>query len=327
MKKWIAVALLVIVIIGAAYYAVRVWNRRPPAQQEVSLKIPDPRFMGILPFYVADEKGFFRQEGIAVQWIDVKDPGMAEKLFTSDQADLNITTFASMLAAEVRQPGSIKLLFPIYEAADKPGSFILVRPESSIRTVKDLRGKTLGTYSGPSQKAYALIVLQKLGLREPDDVKLVQVASSAQVQSLFGGAFDALFTVEPYGATAITNGARVVEEGVRVKYISNPFWVGSAAVHSSFAQQHPDRVQAIIRALEKATSYIREHESEAREILARRTGIDKSVAARSAFYTWVPHPSEADLRQIQEHFDLLVEQKLLDRKAVAGELFVNASAK
>lgn len=325
MKKWIAISLLIIAVGIGAFYVVRTRKQGASNSVQASLRIPDPRFMGILPFYVADEKGFFRDVGIAVQWIDVRDPGQAEKLFTSGQADLNITTFANMLAAEVRQPGSIKLLFPLYESIDKPGSFILARPESNIQTALDLRGKSLGTYSGPSQKAYALIVLRKLGLQEPDDVKLVQVASSAQVQSLFGGAFDALFTVEPYGATAIANGARVIESGVRVRYISNPFWVGSAAVHSAFAREHPESVEGLVNALEKATRYISEHEFEAREILARRTGIDKPVAEKSALYTWVPRPSQQDLQQIQEHFDLLVDQKLLDKKASANELFVGDS--
>lgn len=311
-KKWIAIAAIALIVLIGIIYGLR---RRSsiPQSHEIVIRISDTRFMGILPLYVAEEKGFFKQQGLTINWSDVRDPGQAEKLFTSGQSDLMMTTFANLLSVEVRQPGSIHILFPIYESSDKPGSYILVKPDSSIKTIQDLRGKSLGTYSGPSQKGYALIVLRKLGLREPEDVRLVQVASSAQVQSLFGGAYDALFTVEPYGSTAISQGARVIDSGVRTKYITNPFWLGSVAVSASLAKQQPQRVNAILNALEQASKYIVEHDAEAREILARRTGIEGPVAQRSALYTWVAHPSKQDIMQIQEHVDLLVKEKLLDK--------------
>jgi len=191
--------ILALVVVLAVFYALKPRVRKEPGHPasgiKVSLRIPDTRFMGILPLYVAEEKGCFKQAAISVKWLDVKDPGQASKLFFPGQADVVMTTFANLIPAEVRKPGTMKLLFPIYESAAAPGSFILVRPDSRIRTVRDLRGKTLGTYSGPSQKTYAFMVLRKLGFREPDDVRLVQVATSAQVQGLFGGSYDALFTV------------------------------------------------------------------------------------------------------------------------------------
>jgi len=320
MKKALLLIVVMVVVVVAAFVVTR---KRPPVQTEktITIRVPDTQFMGIMPLYVAEEKGFFSKWGIALQWIDVKDPGQAGRVFFSDGADFFMTTFANLLPAEVRQPGTIRLLYPIYESAKEPGSYILVRADSRIMKPEDLRGKTLGTYSGPSQKSYALMVLRKLGLKEPDDVRLVQVASSAQVQGLLGGSFDALFTVEPYGSLAISKGARPIASAVRTTYISSPFWLGSGVIHTSFAKRQPKAVEALLAALEQAAEYIETHDAETREILARRTNTEPVVAQRCALYTWVAHPTAQYLKQIQKHADLLFAEKLIDKAINVTDLF------
>jgi NitT/TauT family transport system substrate-binding protein len=310
-------------LLGGLWFALKSKQQHQPTPgaTKATIRVPDTQFMGILPLYVAEEKGFFAKHGISVQWVDVKDPGQASKLLFSGQADFFMTTFANLLPAEVREPGTIRLLYPIYEPSNRPGSFILVGPDSQISDIQQLRGHTLGTYSGPSQKAYALMVLRKLGLREPDDVHLVQVASSAQVQGLLGGSFDALFTTEPYASIAISKGARVVEGGVRTKYISDPFWLGSAVVLKSFAKEKPEVVKALLDGLAEAANYISEHDAEAREILARRTNTELPVAQGCALYTWVSFPSTNDLGQIQQHADLLFSEKLIAKPIAVTNLF------
>jgi len=175
-------------------------NAERSGESRIRIRIPDIPFMGMLPLYIAEEKGMLEKNGLAAQWIDVRDPGQGAKLVAAGKADFIMTTFANIIPIELRQPGSLRLLFPASETSSDPGSYILVRPDSPVESLADLGGRTLGTYSGPSQKAYALIVLKRLGYREPENVRLVQVAPSAQVQGLFGGSYDALFTVEPYGS-------------------------------------------------------------------------------------------------------------------------------
>ncbi len=217
-------------------------NAERPSESPIRIRIPDTRFTGILPMYIAEEKGILEENGLEAQWIDVRDPGQGTKLLIAGQADLIMTTFANILPVEARKPGSLRLLFPASETRSDPVSYILVRPDSTIKSLADLGGRTLGTYSGPSQKAYALIVLEKLGYREPEDVRLVQVATAAQVQGLFGGAYDALFTVEPYASIALEQGARSIATGVRTALISDPFWLGAAAVPSGVANAQPSLI-------------------------------------------------------------------------------------
>jgi ABC-type nitrate/sulfonate/bicarbonate transport system substrate-binding protein len=164
-------------------------------------------------------------------------------------------------------------------------------------------------------------VLKKLGFREPDDVRLTQVVPSAQVQGLFGGSYDALFTVEPYASIALEKGARAIATGVRTEIISDPFWLGAAAVPAGVAKAHPSLLPKLLEALDDAARYIRTHGAESREVLARRTGTDAAVARRSALYDWVAYPSADQLDQIQDALDLLHQEKMIDAPVDARTLF------
>lgn len=291
---------------------------------QLTLRIPDAKFMGLLPLYIAEEKGFFSKHQIKVEWVDVTDPGQAEKAFLSGYADMHGTTFANALLAEVRQPGTLKLLIPASETSDHPGSYLLLKKDSQINSIDELRGKRIGTYSGPSQKAYAQIFLSKQGMNIDKDYELVQVSSSAQIQSLFGGAFDALFTVEPYGSVAINQGAKVLIDGVRTKYIANPFWVGAFVVTNDFAR-NGENMRRIIGALDESIMFIKTNDSASREILSKRTSIQSDVARRCHLYNWVTNPTENDITQIQGLIDLLVAEKLLGRNVLVKPLIYRSS--
>jgi ABC-type nitrate/sulfonate/bicarbonate transport system substrate-binding protein len=287
----------------------------------IPIRIPDTLFTGLLPIYVAEENGMLEANGLALRWIDVRDPGQGAKLVAAGKADFILSTFANLIPIEARQPGTLRFLFPASETSADPGSYLLVRPDSPITALGDLRGRTVGTYSGPSQKAYALIVLERLGYRVPEDVRLTQVSTSAQVQGLFGGAYDALFTVEPYGSIALESGARAVATGVRTAIISDPFWLGAGAIPTQVANAHPALVPKLLRALDDAVRYIESHDEEARAVLARRTGADAAVAGRSALYQWVAYPNASQLEQIQAAVDLLYQEDMIEAPVAVRSLF------
>ncbi|MDZ4711116.1 MAG: ABC transporter substrate-binding protein [bacterium] len=307
--------IMLAVIAIAAVVGFLVYKNQKPVDNTVAftLRVPNTKFMGLLPLYVADERGYFAENKIKIEWVDVKDPGQAEKIFLSGHADLNGTTFANLLQVEIREPGTLSLFIPTYESADKPGSYFLVSANSPIQSIADLKGKKIGTYAGPSQKAYAQIALTKIGLTVDKDYELIQVASSSQIQSLFGGVFDVLFTVEPYGSVALQKGARKLEDGVRTKYIQNPFWVGAFEVKKEFAKD-TIRMNQIVSSMNKAIQFIKTNEGDARKILSKRTTIDTTVAANCFLYNWITTPSDKDVIEMQGLVKKLVDAKFLEKE-------------
>lgn len=297
-------------------------NQRNDEANGTVLSMADTQFMGLLPFYVADMEGFFRSNGIRLTWIDIREPGEAVRVFLAGDSDIVISTFAGLLPAEIRKPGTLKLFLPVYEASSQPSSSILVRPGSAIKTLADLRGRRMGTYIGGTQRAYAVQVLSKAGFKVPKDVDIVQVATAAQVQSLLGGAFDALFTVEPHVSIAESQGAMSIIRGVRPGLIADPFWVGAVALHADFVEENPASVARLNTALQMAVTFIQERPDKARQILAQRMALSNDVASKCGLYAWQTNLSEKDIGQIQAEVDSLKEAGQLASVLDVRPLFV-----
>ena len=316
------VLIISVILISLSAYLIYNISKNGTDESKIILKVPDVKFMGLLPLYVADDQKFFAQNDIQIEWIEIKSPGQAEKAFQSGHVNLNATTFANLLLAEIRKPGTISLFLPTSEVSQHPGSYLLVRNDSPIKSIDDLKGKKIGTYSGPSQRAYAQIALANMGLKMGEDFELIQVSSSSQIQSLFGKTFDALFTVEPYGSVALNRGARKIEEGVRTKYIANPFWVGAFEVKKEFSQDSV-KITKVLNSLELAINFISKNEQKSREILAARTNITPEVSKICRLYNWTIEPSQNDIIEMQRLVDLMVDQGLLSTSVNIKELLIN----
>ena len=315
MKKFIISIFLIILLLFISLFVQKNINSSKNSNdgnQLITIRIPDTPFMALLPLYVAADEGIFEKYGLKVEWIDVANPGEGRALVLSGKADLTLSTFANLLAAESRESGHIKLLLPFYEAINQPASYLLMGTDTTLKIDK-LYGKKIGTYTGPSQKAYAKIVLHELGYNMPSDIDIIQVSTSAQIQSLFGGVFDVLFTVEPYGSTALSKGAIALDSGIRPKYIANPFWVGAVAISTDFVKNNEGITDRINTIFNETLLYMEREPEKVRDILVNRCRISPEIADGVALYTWVANPTREDINEIQDHSDLLFEYELIMR--------------
>jgi NitT/TauT family transport system substrate-binding protein len=79
---------------------------------------------------------------------------------------------------------------------------------------------------------------------------------------------------------------------------------GVAAISTRFIKQHPREAKKVIRALERAMVFMREHDSESRQTLAKRMNLDAAVADRSVFLYMLPH-KEIEPAIVQKYADML----------------------
>jgi ABC-type nitrate/sulfonate/bicarbonate transport system substrate-binding protein len=157
---------------------------------------------------------------------------------------------------------------------------IVVRPDSDIRNVQDLRGKTIGAlFGGDPYNALSQILLGELGSGDPRElgINIVNMPSGAQAATVPQGV-DAAITTSPHflkartevGTVGIVNSFGYTEEHYRgpagegeghllesVKqskfypdgyYLHRSFWV----VQDSIIEEHPDIVVAFISAQQQA---------------------------------------------------------------------------
>ena len=114
------------------------------------------------PIYAAQAIGAFRQAGLDVRIRTPSDPAAPLKLVAGGQADIAISYEPELLLARDKglRVASIAAL------VQKPLTSVMAIGSSKVHSVKDLKGKTVGTAGIPYQSAYLTTILKKAGVPE-----------------------------------------------------------------------------------------------------------------------------------------------------------------
>ncbi|RYB06985.1 ABC transporter substrate-binding protein [Lichenibacterium ramalinae] len=157
-----------------------------PAAQKVTLLLDwfvNPVHAAIV---IAKEKGFFARAGLDVSFVEPADPSMPPRLVAAGQGDIALTyqpNFYLDVAAGLP-------LQRIGTSIQTPLNTVMVLKDGPIKSLADLKGKTVGYSVAGYETALLGTMLESAGLKL-DDVKLVNV-NFALTQPLIGGQVDAV---------------------------------------------------------------------------------------------------------------------------------------
>ena len=141
---------------------------------------PNPDHAGI---YTGLRTGAFEQAGLDVTVETPSDPAAPIKQVAAGRSDLAIS-YQPELDLAHDQGLDVKAVAAI---VNQPLTSMIWLPESKIRQVADLRGKTVATAGIPYQDAYLLAILDRAGV-PADSVKRVNVGLGLQPAILSGKA-------------------------------------------------------------------------------------------------------------------------------------------
>lgn len=159
-------------------------------------------FVGNAPFYVAIEKGFFKDEGINFSLVDFDDSSSSLSALISNNVDLAYGTLDSVLIAE-SQYSDDKLKIPMIVDESYGADGILVK--NDINSISDLKGKTVAVSINQTTHYLLLQALKNFGISDKD-LNLVNMTSSDAGVAFITGGVDAAVTWEPYLSNAVSSG-------------------------------------------------------------------------------------------------------------------------
>jgi NitT/TauT family transport system substrate-binding protein len=294
----------------------------PPRPKVVLAYIP---FTSCAQLFVAIEKGYFAEEGLDVEARACSNSNIALNALISGEVHGSIGNgFTTLLPIEESDPGSLRIYHPCLETRTRYTSNIVVRPSAPFQSIADLKGHRIGTYTGATQLHNLHLVLAKF-MDPTKDIQIIQVATPLQIQCLVANQFDALFTIEPTSSIALDQGAaRLLEANVRVKYILDPFPAAANSFRAEFVREQPLTAAKIVRALDRAILYIREHETEARQTFTKYLALEPPIAAKCGLYEWW-RIAECDVRAIQRLADLMHKMDELKKPIDVEPLFIRSS--
>ncbi len=256
-----------------------------------------------LAFYVAQQKGYFQEEGLEVEVVGVYNSGPEEMgAFQAGALDMGYVGAAPAILAVAN--GRAKVL--AVAQANLNGSALVASPASGVRGISDLAGRKVAVPNvGTVQDFLLRRALGKEGL-SIRDIQVVYMAPPQMLAALSSSSIDACLVWEPFASQAVAQGWG------KIVLLSAEIWEDHpcclVVAGEDFAESEPQVVDAFLRAHERATAFLQENTEEVVELASRFTDLPEEVV-RSALVN-LTFTSRLNREGLREYVLYLNEQGL-----------------
>jgi NitT/TauT family transport system substrate-binding protein len=226
-----------------------------------------------VPFAVALEKGFFKEQGVNVTgFITSEGGGTTVRNAMASEIPYGEVALPAAISA-VKQGVDLTI---VHGGVQSLADLVWVEMKNgTISNIQQMKGKTIG-YSSPKSTTDTIvtIALNRAGLTGQVQRKPVG-SSSGMLTSLQQGAIDAGYMTEP----SYSEKKDQLKIAFRATDIVPNETQTVGIVRTDYLKAHPDVIRGIIAARRKAVQYIAAHREESAQILARQYKMDEKVAA------------------------------------------------
>ena len=232
---------------------------------------------------VLKEKRFLEDElakdSIGVRWVQTLGSNKALEFLNAGSIDFGSTAGAAALIARING-NPIK---SVYVYSRPEWTALVTRKDSGVTKVEDLKGKRVAVTRGTDPHIFLVRSLAGAKLTEKD-VRLVLLQHPDGRTALERGDVDAWAGLDPIMAAAEVDSGAVMFH--RDKAANT--W-GILNVREEFAKDHPELVNRVLAAYEKARKWSLENPPELRRILGQATGLAAPVIERQLERTELSH--------------------------------------
>jgi NitT/TauT family transport system substrate-binding protein len=231
----------------------------------------------VAPFFVAIDKGYFKDEGLDVT-IDVAAGGSAEIFDRLASAKSDMAVSDLNLLIKFRDAGGmpIKAVFTLF---DKPPYAIIARKSRGVAAPHDLQGKKLGAPAADPTFAIWPIFASVAGI-DSAEVAVEQLGSPVCQPMLAAGEIDAI-TGLSFTSSVDLKANGVPPDDLAVLPMADygvALYGGAIMVSPGFATQKPDAVRALLRAYVRALKdSVRDPAGAVDAALRRNANLNKDV--------------------------------------------------
>ncbi|MGO4538155.1 ABC transporter substrate-binding protein [Paenibacillus sp. 2TAB19] len=283
----------------------------------VEFKYPDNPGFDLV--YLADELGYFDGTTTKPKYVGkIAAPqiiplvGTGDIDFGSRMVPLVISAIASGADIKVVSAGGKTL-------QEAPHMKYFVRDDGSIKTPKDLEGKTIGFNSFG---ACAEFVSKKWFKEQGVDISKIEflvVPDDKQEQTLEQGGIDLAIIHAPFSGKAEYN-EKLVKLWSDYDLDGGLGGMAPYSVNGKFAKEHPQAVKDFVSAIAKTANWVNENPDEAKGIIAKRLGVDVKYIDRFAYVDDLVVTEDP----IQYYIDILEEyDKIPKGKITVKDVYTN----
>ena len=212
---------------------------------DTTLKIGLMPDIDSIPFIIAEEKGFFKEEGVNVELQHFKSAMDRDSALQSGNLDGGVS---DMLAAGFAKDGG----FDVKMTSMTDGNYCLVAgTANNVQSIKDMKGQNISVSKNTIIEFVLDQMLMQNQMTEADINKTVIPQIPTRLEMLQNGKLDAAVLPEPMGSIAIKNGCHLFNSSEKMQI--NP---GVMVFTSDSLQNKSEEIKAMYRAYNKAVEYL-----------------------------------------------------------------------
>jgi len=261
-SRFLSSFLIVILLLATCACAANPKPQHPPLQVAYVL------WPGYFPVIIAQEKGYFAEEGVEVELIFPQSSSDVRADLLAGNIDGLTFTLAGIVGASGE--GDVHVIF----ATDESCGADAVVASADIQTIEDLKGKRIGVGFG----GYGEIILSAMFENSEltmDDTTLLDVIGEDVPGEIVAGNIDAGVTWEPYVSQSVREGAHVLFDTEQTPGLIPDVM----AFHGSTLRERPEDVRAFVRAWFRAVDYWLANPDEGAQLIAEAIDIEPEDAS------------------------------------------------
>ncbi len=228
------------------------------------------------PIWVAQEKGFFRENGVEVNITPT--PGSVFQLVNliDGKFDIAITAIDNLIAYREGQGEDPKPGPDLIAVMGCDQGFLKLVSVPEVKSIADLRGKTVSVDARTTGYAFVLFeILDRNGLREPD-YKVERAGGVLQrFQALMEKKHDATLLLSPFEVQAEVRGFNTLASASQVLGAYQGLVAG---VRRSWAEKNRDALISYIRAYARAVEWLYDPDNKVEAIALFRKNLPNMPA-------------------------------------------------
>jgi NitT/TauT family transport system substrate-binding protein len=275
-----------------------------------------------MPYFIAAERGYFKAENLEVEGV----PLATHPLIIQGMVKGDLDTASNLLSLEganinALRPGTANYFsINCQNTKYQLEAFVVSAKNTSVKTLKDLKGQRIMVAPGPGNLFVARGVLKALGYEDGRDYTMQEQPMAQHIPGLQSGQFESAYTLEPIVSMLEHRGiARKIEAGVIATHmLGRPdacAVLAGGVMSDKFLKERPAVAERFARAWAKALKDGND-DPKARDLLSKHMNTAPEIAGTVPLsrYHMVRDLSPSQIADFQKLVDMATQAGLVKSK-------------
>jgi NitT/TauT family transport system substrate-binding protein len=260
----------------------------------------------VVPFYVAQEQGYFAKQGLNVELVPTSSAAERDQLMITQQIDGELNDLVSTVLFNKDKP-LIKIVRKARQAFPNSAEYWILTPKDSpIKTPQDLKGKEIAISQNTVIEYVTdrLLELEGVATADINTTNVPQIPT--RLQLLSQNQVAAATLPDPLASLAILQGARIVVDDTKHPDVS----VSVISFRADIVDKRSDDVRKFLAAYDQAIQDIRTRPDQFRNTLIDKGRVPDQLKDKYQFPPF-PDPGTPTKAQWDDVVKWAMEHKLI----------------